>query len=86
MNFGGIILLVTILIIMIAILFLAVRGINWAKNAKKELEAEEEERLFLKSIGDGQRSIASALISIQADLADIRNRIAAIEAGAKDGK
>ena len=80
MNYGGTILLVTILVIMVAILFLAMRGISWAQNAKKELEQEEEERLFLKSIGDGQRSIASSLISIQADLADIRNRISAIEA------
>ena len=31
-------------------------------------------------------SIASALISIQSELADIRNRIAAIENASKDGK
>ena len=85
MNYGGTILLVTILVIMVAILFLAMRGISWGQNASKELE-QEEERLFLKSISDGQRSIASTLISIQADLADIKNRIAVIEAGAKDGK
>lgn len=85
MNYGGTILLVTILVIMVAILFLAMRGISWGQNASKELE-QEEERLFLKSISDGQRSIASALISIQADLADIRNRISAIENNLKDGK
>jgi Tfp pilus assembly protein PilO len=85
MSYGGTILLVTILVIMVALLFLAIRGISWAQNAKKEQEEEEERRLVLKSIGDGQRSIASALISIQSDLADIRNRIAAIESERKDG-
>ena len=86
MSYGGTFLLVTILVIMVAILLLAIRGITWAQNAKKEMEEEEEQRLFLKSIGDGQRSIASALISIQSELAEIRNRITAIESGMKDGK
>lgn len=85
MSYGGTILLVTILVVMVALLLLAIRGISWAQNAKKELEEEEERRLVLKSIGDGQRSIASALISIQSDLADIRNRIAAMEGERKDG-
>jgi hypothetical protein len=67
-------------------LLLGIRGISWAQNAKKELEEEEEQRLVLKSIGDGQRSIAAALISIQSELADIRNRIATIESASKDGK
>ena len=86
MSYGGTFLLVTILVIMVAILLLAIRGITWAQNAKKEMDEEEEQRLFLKSIGDGQRSIASALISIQSELAEIRNRITAIERGMKDGK
>ncbi|MCB1447485.1 MAG: hypothetical protein KDJ87_17265 [Rhizobiaceae bacterium] len=86
MGYGGTFLLIVILVIMVAVLFLAVRGISWAQNAKQELEEEERQRLLLKSIGDGQRSIASALISIQSDLADIRNRIAALENGMKDGK
>lgn len=79
MGYGGTVLLIVILAIMVAILFLAIRGINWAQNAKKERDVEEEQRLLLKSIGDGQRSIASALISIQSDMADIRNRIETIE-------
>ena len=86
MGYGGTILLVVILVIMVALLLLGIRGISWAQNAKKELEEEEEQRLVLKSIGDGQRSIAAALISIQSELADIRNRIAAIESISKDGK
>lgn len=86
MSYGGTILLVVILVILVALLLLGIRGISWAQNAKKELEEEEEQRLVLKSIGDGQRSIAAALISIQSELADIRNRIAAIESAAKDGK
>lgn len=86
MGYGGTILLVVILVIMVALLLLGIRGISWAQNAKKELEEEEEQRLVLKSIGDGQRSIAAALISIQSELADIRNRIAAIESASKDGK
>ena len=86
MGYGGTFLLIVILVIMVAVLFLAVRGISWAQNANQELEEEERQRLLLKSIGDGQRSIASALISIQSDLADIRNRIAALENGMKDGK
>lgn len=86
MGYGGTFPLIVILVIMVAVLFLAVRGISWAQNAKQELEEEERQRLLLKSIGDGQRSIASALISIQSDLADIRNRIAALENGMKDGK
>jgi Tfp pilus assembly protein PilO len=86
MNYGGTFLLVVILVIMVALLLLGIRGISWAQNAKKELEEEEEQRLVLKSIGDGQRSIAAALISIQSELADIRNRIAAIESTSKDKK
>jgi Tfp pilus assembly protein PilO len=86
MGYGGTILLVTILVIMIALVLLGIRGISWAQNAKKELNEEEERRLVLKSIGDGQRAIASALISIQSDLADIRNRIAAIETERKRGQ
>jgi Tfp pilus assembly protein PilO len=86
MGYGGTILLVVILVIMVALLLLGIRGISWAQNAKKELEEEEEQRLVLKSIGDGQRSIAAALISIQSELADIRNRIAAIESISKDSK
>ena len=86
MNYGGTFLLVVILVIMVALLFLGIRGISWAQNAKKELEEEEEQRLVLKSIGDGQRSIAAALISIQSELADIRNRITAIESASKDRK
>jgi len=86
MGYGGTILLVTILVIMVALLLLGIRGISWAQNAKKELNEEEERRLVLKSIGDGQRAIAAALISIQSDLADIKNRIAAIEADKKSGK
>jgi Tfp pilus assembly protein PilO len=86
MNYGGTFLLVVILVIMVALLLLGIRGISWAQNAKKELEEEEEQRLVLKSIGDGQRSIAAALISIQSELADIRNRIATIESAAKDRK
>lgn len=86
MGYGGTILLVVILVIMIALLLLGIRGISWAQNAKKELEEEEEQRLVLKSIGDGQRSIAAALISIQSELADIRNRIATIESASKDSK
>lgn len=86
MGYGGTILLVVILVIMVALLLLGIRGISWAQNAKKELEEEEEQRLVLKSIGDGQRSIAAALISIQSELADIRNRIAAIESVSKDSK
>lgn len=86
MNYGGTFLLVVILVIMVALLLLGIRGISWAQNAKKELEEEEEQRLVLKSIGDGQRSIAAALISIQSELADIRNRIAAIESAGKDNK
>ena len=84
MSYGATILLVVILVIMVALLLLGIRGISWAQNAKKELEEEEEQRLVLKSIGDGQRSIAAALISIQSEIADIRNRIAAIEAATKD--
>jgi Tfp pilus assembly protein PilO len=86
MGYGGTILLVVILVIMVALLLLGIRGISWAQNAKKELEEEEEQRLVLKSIGDGQRSIAAALISIQSELADIRNRIATIESASKDSK
>jgi Tfp pilus assembly protein PilO len=86
MSYGGTILLVVILTIMVALLLLGIRGISWAQNAKKEAEDEEEQRLILKSIGDGQRSIASALISIQSEIADIRNRIAAIESTMKDNK
>lgn len=86
MGNGGTILLVVILVIMIALLLLGIRGISWAQNAKKELEEEEQQRLVLKSIGDGQRSIAAALISIQSELADVRNRIAAIESALKDNK
>jgi Tfp pilus assembly protein PilO len=86
MGYGGTILLVVILVIMVALLLLGIRGISWAQNAKKELEEEEEQRLVLKSIGDGQRSIAAALISIQSELADIRNRIAKIESASKDSK
>lgn len=86
MGYGGTILLVVILVIMVALLLLGIRGISWAQNARKELEEEEEQRLVLKSIGDGQRSIAAALISIQSELADIRNRIAAIESASKDSK
>lgn len=84
MSYGATILLVVILVIMVALLLLGIRGISWAQNAKKELEEEEEQRLVLKSIGDGQRSIAAALISIQSEIADIRNRIATIESAAKD--
>ena len=84
MGYGGTILLVVILVVMVALLLLGIRGISWAQNAKKELEEEEEQRLVLKSIGDGQRSIAAALISIQSELADIRNRIATIESASKD--
>lgn len=84
MSYGATILLVVILVIMVALLLLGIRGISWAQNAKKELEEEEEQRLVLKSIGDGQRSIAAALISIQSEIADIRNRIAAIESATKD--
>ena len=86
MSYGGTILLVVILVIMVALLLLGIRGISWAQNAKKELEEDEEQRLVLKSIGDGQRSIASALISIQSEIADIRNRITAIESATKDSK
>lgn len=86
MSYGGTILLVVILVIMVALLLLGIRGISWAQNAKKELEEDEEQRLVLKSIGDGQRSIAAALISIQSELADIRNRIAAIESATRDTK
>lgn len=86
MGYGGTILLVVILVIMVALLLLGIRGISWAQNAKKELEEEEEQRLVLKSIGDGQRSIAAALISIQSELADIRNRIATIESASRDSK
>jgi Tfp pilus assembly protein PilO len=86
MSYGGTVLLVVILVIMVALLLLGIRGISWAQNAKKELEEDEEQRLVLKSIGDGQRSIAAALISIQSELADIRNRIAAIESASKDSK
>ena len=86
MGYGGTILLVVILVIMVALLLLGIRGISWAQNAKKELEEEEERRLVLKSIGDGQRAIAAALISIQSDLADIKNRISAIETKAGDRK
>lgn len=86
MGYGGTILLVVILVIMVALLLLGIRGISWAQNAKKEMEEEEEQRLVLKSIGDGQRSIAAALISIQSELADIRNRIATIESASKDSK
>ncbi|MBX9458365.1 MAG: hypothetical protein KL863_21315 [Rhizobium sp.] len=86
MSNGGTILLVVILVIMVALLLLGIRGISWAQNARKELEEEEEQRLVLKSIGDGQRSIAAALISIQSELADVRNRIAAIESALKDTK
>lgn len=86
MSYGGTILLVTILVVMVALLLLAIRGISWAQNARKEVDTQEEQRLVLKSIGDGQRSIASALISIQSELADIRNRITAIENATKDGK
>lgn len=84
MSYGTTILLVVILVIMVALLLLGIRGISWAQNARKELEEEEEQRLVLKSIGDGQRSIAAALISIQSEIADIRNRIAAIESAAKE--
>ena len=84
MGYGGTILLVVILVIMVALLLLGLRGITWAQSARKELQAEEEQRLVLKSIGDGQRSIAAALISIQSELADIRNRIAAIESNTRD--
>lgn len=83
MNYGGTILLVTILIVMIALLVLAIRGIGSGRRVRLQLEKDEEERLFLKSIGDGQRSIASSLISIQADLADIKNRIVLIESNIK---
>ena len=86
MGYGGTILLVVILVIMVALLLLGIRGISWAQNARKELEEEEEQRLVLKSIGDGQRSIAAALISVQSDLADIRNRIATLERTGKDSK
>lgn len=86
MSYGATILLVVILIILVALLLLGIRGISWAQNAKKQIEEEEDQRLVLKSIGDGQRSIASALISIQSELADIRNRIAAIESATKDAK
>ena len=86
MSYGGTFLLVVILVILVSLLFLGIRGISWAQNAKREIEEQEEERLVLKSIGDGQRSIVSALISIQADMAEIRNRVAAIESSMKDRK
>ena len=86
MGYGGTILLVTLLVIMVAVLLLGIRGVGWAQNARKAQEEEEQRRLVLKSIGDGQRAIAAALISIQSDLADIKNRIAAIEAEKKSGK
>lgn len=86
MSYGGTVLLVVILLILVSLLFLGIRGISWAQNARKEIEEQEDERLVLKSIGDGQRSIVSALISIQADIAEIRTRVAAIENSMKDGK
>lgn len=86
MNYGSTILLVAILVIMVILLVAAIRGITWAQNARDELNTEEEQRLVIKSIGDGQRSIAAALISIQSDLADIRNRITAIENRMKEPK
>lgn len=86
MSYGSTILLVAILVILGIVLVVAIRGITWAQNARDELNTEEEQRLMIKSIGDGQRSIAAALISIQSELADIRNRISAIENHIKDGK
>lgn len=86
MGYGGTILLVTLLVIMVAVLLLGIRGVGWAQNARKAEEEEEQRRLVLKSIGDGQRSIAATLISIQSDLADIKNRISAIESDRKIDK
>lgn len=86
MSYGSTILLVAILAIMGILLVVAIRGITWAQNARDELNTEEEQRLVIKSIGDGQRSIAAALISIQSELADIRNRITDIESRLKDPK
>ena len=86
MSYGSTILLVAILVIMGILLVVAIRGITWAQNARDELDTEEEQRLVIKSIGDGQRSIAAALISIQSELADIRNRITAIESRLKEPK
>ena len=85
MSYGSI-LLVAILTITGVLLVITLRRMNRTQSGHDKHNSDEEQRLLIKSIGDGQRSIASALFSIQSELAGIRNRITDIESRLKDSK